>query len=839
MFDRDLRFVLVSAATADVLGKRPDDIRGARLPDVCPLLAATIEPCLRRVLATGEPVLGRTAETEMPDGTVRSAVEHFYAVFDGGGDVVGVGNVWWETTKQRAADAARDRFEERFGALTDASPVLVWMAGPDGRCDRFNEPWLAFRGRTIEQERDFGWIDGVHPDDHERSVQGYESAFAAREPFETEYRLRRHDGTWRWVLDRRVPRFDREGSFLGYIGSCVDIDDLKAAEREHSVALVAERFARGETERVAARLARLQSVTAAFARALTMEEVYDTVVEQAVSATGAEAGVVCLFHRGSGTIELVRAVGYPPEHIEPFRRFGVTDDVPIAEAVRTSRQVLIGPIGEAGGGYERHRKLAAVSGRNASASLPLMVDDECIGALGLSFGEVQDFDAAQRAFLGAVAAQAAAALQRTRLWEAERQARAELELAHERLTFLAEATRVTAFSLDRTEILQQACRLAVPRIADFAVAYVQEGRELRRLALAHADPATAQVLSGLVNRLPYRVNDDVPVSRCWRTRRVLRFSSLGEEHLTDAPGPVREAIGGMGLGPSLYVPIVARKQTLGVLALAYEARRHGGYTAEDVTVATELASRIASALENARLYAREHAVAVQLQRAVLPQQLPREDGIEISVRYLPSSSGVLVGGDWYDAFRLRDGRLGLAVGDVAGHGVLAAATMGQLRNALRAYASEGAPPSTVLRRLSQLVADDGDAVFATATYGVYDLAARQLLWANAGHVPALLCSDRGTRFLNEPVDPILGVDQELEYGLGQATLEPGDMMLWYTDGLVERRGEDLDTGLKRLEAAVVAARTRPLEEICDSVVQAMVDAESQADDICLLAIRPA
>ncbi|MGC4093920.1 MAG: PAS domain-containing sensor histidine kinase [Polyangiaceae bacterium] len=139
--------------------------------------------------------------------------------------------------------------EARFRLMADCSPVLLWMAGTDARCDFFNQTWLAFRGRTLEQEVGYGWAEGIHPEDFEGCMNTYTAEFSARRAFEMEYRLQRADGAYRWILDRGAPRFEADGSFAGYIGSCVDITELKEAreraERDaRSIAIVNQQIER-------------------------------------------------------------------------------------------------------------------------------------------------------------------------------------------------------------------------------------------------------------------------------------------------------------------------------------------------------------------------------------------------------------------------------------------------------------------------------------------------------------------------------------------------------------------------------------------------------------------
>ncbi|HXG67219.1 MAG TPA: PAS domain S-box protein [Blastocatellia bacterium] len=151
------------------------------------------------------------------------------------------------TARKRAEEALRES-EARFRNMADTAPVLIWMAGADKLCNYFNRPWLEFTGRTLEQELGYGWAEGVHPDDYERCLNTYNTAFDARQSFRMEYRLRRHDGEYRWVLDTGVPRFTPDGAFIGYIGSCIDITERIEAETEREQALLGEQAARKEAE---------------------------------------------------------------------------------------------------------------------------------------------------------------------------------------------------------------------------------------------------------------------------------------------------------------------------------------------------------------------------------------------------------------------------------------------------------------------------------------------------------------------------------------------------------------------------------------------------------------
>ncbi len=247
---------------------------------------------------------------------------------------------------------------------------------------------------------------------------------------------------------------------------------------------------------------------------------------------------------------------------------------------------------------------------------------------------------------------------------------------------------------------------------------------------------------------------------------------------------------------------------------------------------------VASAVtERERLAQRDHRVVEVLQRSLLPQRVPEVPGVAVAARYLPASPDVNLGGDWYDLIPLLDGRLGVVVGDIAGHGVAAAAAMGQLRMALRACPLESLNPAEVLGRLNSLLRDVQPTAMATVWYGLFDPATQSLSFSSAGHPPPLQIDDDGVgRFIEEVHGSPLGALAGVEYELATHRIDPRATLLLYTDGLIERRHASIDDGFRRLRESVLDA-PRALELLCDHVVHALVDA-SMSDDVALLAIRP-
>jgi len=249
--------------------------------------------------------------------------------------------------------------------------------------------------------------------------------------------------------------------------------------------------------------------------------------------------------------------------------------------------------------------------------------------------------------------------------------------------------------------------------------------------------------------------------------------------------------------------------------------------------------------EEARAH-REHQIAETLQRSLLPDRLPDVPGIGLAARYVPATADVQVGGDWYDVVQLPHGLIGLAIGDVAGHGLQAAATMVQVRMALRAYALQDPSPPAVMHGVHQLVAQLPVPEMVTLIYFVFDPSTRRLRWTNAGHPPALVVAGGDGTFLTGALAPPVGVTLDGSFTEGTHVLEPGDTLLLYTDGLVERRGVSLTAGLDRLSREAAAAPSSSpaaspnadLESLCDLLLEAFLDEDHIADDVALLAMRP-
>ncbi|MFF1396199.1 SpoIIE family protein phosphatase [Streptomyces sp. NPDC058287] len=300
----------------------------------------------------------------------------------------------------------------------------------------------------------------------------------------------------------------------------------------------------------------------------------------------------------------------------------------------------------------------------------------------------------------------------------------------------------------------------------------------------------------------------------------------------------------------LAVPLLLGGTTLGTVTLRRQPPR-APFTEEDGALAEELASRTAVCVDNARRYVREHTTALKLQRDLLPRGLPQPSGIELAHRYIPTTGPLGVGGDWYDVIPLSGARVGLVVGDVVGHGVDAAATMGRLRTSVRALAALDLPPDELLTRLDDLVGqtrvgihrtpgDEGTdrALGATCLYAVYDPTSRTCAMASAGHLPPV-ATGRGTGTrraepLALPTGPPLGIGG-LPFESVQFEFAEGTVLALFTDGIVKARGRDVDEGVADVCGALDAS-AGSLEKACDEVVSLCAEGSAD-DDAALLLVR--
>jgi len=362
---------------------------------------------------------------------------------------------------------------------------------------------------------------------------------------------------------------------------------------------------------------------------------------------------------------------------------------------------------------------------------------------------------------------------------------------------------------------------------------------LRRIALLHdmKDPAwEATFPTGEILRYP----QNTPYFRCMDTGAPVLEATITKSQASEiAKSWRRKPVAKLLSGASMVVlPLIARGTMLGFFVCTRQEgfRRFDAY---DVEIGMDFATRAAVFIDNARRYSREHATALTLQRSMLPTGLSFPSSVEVRHRYLPGSKMIEVGGDWYESIALPGGRVALVVGDVAGHGVRAAVTMGRLRTAIQTLAMLELPPADSLLQLDELMHTLGEREphFATCAYAVYDAVSGECEVAVAGHLPPLLVHPDGSNeLLDVPPAPPLGIgDGEVESR--RFKVEDGSLFVLYTDGLVENKGQDISDGLARLRGIFgPGSPTRPLEDLCKATLDG-VYSDHQRDDIAVLIAR--
>ncbi|MFD9408119.1 SpoIIE family protein phosphatase [Streptomyces sp. NPDC059989] len=425
--------------------------------------------------------------------------------------------------------------------------------------------------------------------------------------------------------------------------------------------------------------------------------------------------------------------------------------------------------------------------------------------------------------------------------------------ARRRLELLAEASNRIGTTLDVSRTAWELAETAVPRLADFVTIDVPEA-VLRGEESAH--PTTEMhrtVVHGIREDCPfYPVGTHVKLSP---TTPHMRSLATGQPVLEP---DLKGAFGWIAQDPEhaelllahnvhslITVPLLARGVVLGIAGF-YRSQDPAPYGDDDRSLAQELAARAALCIDNARRYTREHTLALALQRSLLPRGLPEQDAVEVAHRYLPAESGV--GGDWFDVIPLSGTRVALLVGDVVGHGLHAAATMGRLRTAARTFAELELSPDEVLTHLDNLLVrldreEDGDnpafgstgIVGATCLYAIYDPTSQRCTMARAGHPPPALVRPDGTvTFPDLPAGPPLGLGG-LPFESAEIHVPEHSQLVLYTDGLVEDRDRDIDVALDELRR-VLAHPGRAPEDTCQAVLDAVAP-DHPADDIALLVAR--
>ncbi len=436
-----------------------------------------------------------------------------------------------------------------------------------------------------------------------------------------------------------------------------------------------------------------------------------------------------------------------------------------------------------------------------------------------------------------------------------RLAQDQIARAARRADLLADVTQQLTGTLDLGEAVSRLGALVVPSLADWCVAtlVVDEGREgrpptLRDVGGWHHDPAQQPTVERYVETRLAALSDAAMLPTLLAATRPLSLSTGATEALCELfpHEEVRRLIRELAPDSLAVVPLRGRDRVVGLLTVFGDAAR-SGFDEDDLDTLAEVATRAGLAVDNARLFAEQRDLAEGLQRSLLTPP-PQPDDLQIVVRYEAAAMTAQVGGDWYDAFLQPEGETVVVIGDMVGHDTAAAAAMGQVRSMLRGIAvHSGAGPADVLHGVDRALDTLGVETTATAvvarleqTPDELDEQVTRVRWSNAGHPPPVVINPDGSVRVLDGEDPdlLLGLDSRTERVEHVLTVDRGATLLLYTDGLVERRGEDLETGMERLCAELerLVAASPDLDRLCDRLLARMVPSRRE-DDIALVAVR--
>lgn len=414
--------------------------------------------------------------------------------------------------------------------------------------------------------------------------------------------------------------------------------------------------------------------------------------------------------------------------------------------------------------------------------------------------------------------------QRVMLQTQEQDARADAMAATKRVRDLQWITDAALPHVGLQELLDQLLNRIVSVFGADQGAILLRGDEGSRLEVR-----ASRGVSPDLGRDFYRSIADRLAGRLALSRRPVTLER------NETSGALESLLASADMQSVLGLPLILDRQLLGVLYVGTRTRRP--FSEDDAALLQLVGDRVALAVDRARLFEQERHIAETLQRSLLPEQLPQIPGMDVAVRYLPAGAGMEVGGDWFDMFELGDRRVVLAMGDVVGRGVRAAALMGKLRTSLEAYAFDGRSPQEVVERLHALMERQHRAEMATLLYVAIEPDRESAELASAGHMPLLIRGANGeARFVGRDASPPLGALPFVRFEASRVDVESGCALLLFTDGLVEVRGTSIELRLEELRRTVEAGPSDP-EALCDAVLAQMLGHEEPQDDVALLVLN--
>ena len=546
------------------------------------------------------------------------------------------------------------------------------------------------------------------------------------------------------------------------------------------------------------------------------------IAEEGAVAAGAEFANIAVLDAGATTAHLYNASSLSAEVARRNPAIPVNDSTPLGAVLSSGREIWLPSLSDAGARYPLLVEDAIEAGLASTASLALRGRHQSlIGAMDVAWARPQAFTQTQKDEIRVVAQLAADALGRAQVLKAERAARQRTERLQRMMSALvasASLAEVTASVFEHG---------LLPFGASAARLVLVDQQQPERLVTVNAVGLPEPLLA---HWRAYPLSDFSPSRRALETSAIVYVPTAVDLAAEYPDARIGQSISGQQAW--VAVPLRSSGRTLGVLTLVF-ARAHPLDDGPDQIALTALGSTIADALSRAVRHDSDRELVISVQRSLLAGTLPDSPGVRLGAYYRPAETRYGIGGDWYDAVLLPNGQMTLIVGDVAGHGLEAAITMGQMRSAARALVPDHGP-AALLEALDRFLCSTMEEPLATAAVVVIDPAERTLRYCLAGHPPLLLrAPDGSVSMLGEVPGALLGLEMR-NRPEEVVTFAPGSCVVLFTDGLVERRDETFDTGIARLATALKAALPADPASLCHALVEQCVSHNDRDDDVAIL-----
>jgi PAS domain S-box-containing protein len=585
--DRDLRYIHANEALAAMNGLPLSEHMGRTLGEVLPDWAPHLAPILQQVMETQQPLLNQELSGETnPPGIHRHCLVNYYPVCLADGQILGVGISSMDVTELKQVEHALRESESRFRWMADGAPMFIWMSGTDGHCTYFNQLWLEFVGQTLDEALTTGWPEGIHPDDKDYCLQTYLSAFNARQRFQVEYRHRRHDGEYRWLLDEGVPLFNGDGTFLGYIGSGIDISDRKRTEQAQQYLIEASRILSSSLD--------YQTILTNLAH-LAVPQLADWSTVHLIEDNGSVQPLATA-HVNPDKIVWAKQINekYP---FDPNAASGVANvlrtgqsefypDIPDHLLVKTARDA-------------EHLRILREVGFSSAIIVPMLVRGRTLGAISFIAAESgRRYDLADLALAEELAHRAALAVENARLYQQAQQARQKAEQAAERTARLQAVTAAFSEALTPNQVAEVVVNqgIAALGITTGFVALLTDNDTSLEIVQSVGLP---QELIESWRRFP--ITAPVPLAELVRTRQPIFLESV-EAFTTQYP-ILAHAPMSTGNNAFACIPVMVEGQILGGISFSFAEAR--AFNADDRAFMLTLGYLCGQAIVRARLYEAE------------------------------------------------------------------------------------------------------------------------------------------------------------------------------------------------------------------------------------------